>query len=263
MKGDTLPYSIENIEQQEQHVQEKYEETLGKNRSGFYDISRNAIELIGSSLFFWEKHDLDENGQFKNINYCLKSILYYNVFNNTTLFKAVCDLTVRGYYTESLILLRSILESIIKFKYIEKEQNMELALLSFAGRRGIKGKKFSVTIKDQSEKISPEIYKTYQFLCDITHPTVITGFTKYDFGNHKIKHVIIGQEFSEKHTGLVINQCTYYLLCYLNLIKKYQNNFNKFFPVVYRNLYSYTVEKLNLFISEHTIKEFDAFKLLI
>lgn len=111
--------TINYISQQEDIVKKLTEKNWGKNRNGFCDIALNGIELLIQGIGYLREMDqLDDPEKWNNFNHALRTHAFYHFFRISYTFKAVYNLIHNGYYTESAILMRQIIETLVKLKYL-------------------------------------------------------------------------------------------------------------------------------------------------
>lgn len=245
--------TIKDIENQESFVKSEFEKRLGKDRDGFCDFALESIELMLQGITFTNKDKLNENNEYRDFKHALRTIASYHFLRIVFTFKSAYNLVANGYYTESTILLRSILETFIRLKFIDKKKDMNLAIQSFVGHRKykkIKGEKYKVSIEVQFKEISPKLYDFYRILCDMTHGALLSNIPKLELVNHKITYATLGLEFNPQWTGFIINQFSVYLLAHLKIMLK-------IFPEIEENMteefalkYKKTIIKLQKVINE-------------
>ena len=163
--------SVNHIEQQEVATRIETESLFGKGRSGFCDYALDSIDLIIHGLYLRDKDEfIDKDKEnYNDFKHALRTFSYYHYHRVIYTFKAAFNLLLQGYYTESAYLMRHIVETFVRLRYIAKKENIDLINLAFAGHRGTKGKKFRITHEKQFDDIAPGLYKYYRILCDIAH----------------------------------------------------------------------------------------------
>jgi hypothetical protein len=166
---DKKYFSVDYIENQEAIVKANAEQCCGKGRDGFADYGLKGVELLAQAFQLWEPDELMPNGMHKNFKNGFRSNAFLHYYRIIFSFKATYNLLITGYYTEASILLRSIVETFVKLKYVEMSNNEQELFTSIAGHHGFEGKKFKVQYKDQFNKIAPDLYDSYKDLCDMAH----------------------------------------------------------------------------------------------
>ncbi|TAK62436.1 MAG: hypothetical protein EPO24_04915 [Bacteroidetes bacterium] len=208
-------FTIGYIESQENQVKKQTEEFFGRNRNGFSQFALDAIEVIMQGTFHLRDIDeihTDENGaDFKRSFRAFADQHYYRIVFTC---KAIYHLFHFGYYTEASILMRNLIETFIRLKYIEKQQSYELIMSAFAGSMGYQGKKFTVKYKEQFDSVAPGLYNDYRTLCDIAHGEAGTMIFKSELKEGTIKYDD-GLIFKALESTFVVNQFCVYLLAHL------------------------------------------------
>ena len=201
---------------QEKVVQAQTEDFWGMGRNGFCDIASDGIEVMQKGLELYRSPP-KPNPDFEKFADSILSYSYYHFYRVIYSFKAIYNLTITGYYTEAAILLRSVIESYIKLRYLNFRKDAELVGQALAGNAKYKGKKYPVNNKVMFDKIAPGLYSDYRHLSDMTHGSIASVFMK-------IKKTGIspdldyGLEFKPKESSIIINQYSIYLLAHLELL---------------------------------------------
>ena len=218
MKSDKNWININYISKQEEMVKHQTEDFFGKGRNGFCDIALDGIELLLQGIGYLRNEDyLESKDGWNNFNHALRTLTFYQYYRITYTFKASYNLFSQGYYTEASILMRHIIETFIRLRYIAKERNIQLIDLTFAGHRGFKDKKFKITYKAQFDKIAPGLYKYYQILCDIAHGAMASYILKTKIVGNKVL-VDTGVIFKPEDSTFITNQFYVYLLAHLEFM---------------------------------------------
>ncbi len=113
--------TFDDIKNQEKNIKTKTFNTYGK----FCDYALDSIELLFQSILYINIGKLDENGEFKDFDSYFRffTITHYNTVCYT--FLASRKLLLNGYYSESAILQRNILETFVRLKYIKLKSEKE------------------------------------------------------------------------------------------------------------------------------------------
>lgn len=212
--------SINHIEEQEIDIQSKTEEFFGKGRNGFCDYALNSIELMIHGVLYLRDNDkfIDENkNQYNDFKHALRIFSYLHYQRIIYTFKASYNLLLQGYYTESANLMRHVVETFVRLRYIAKEESIDLVNKALFGHRGNKGKKFNVTHKEQFDDIAPGLYRYYRILCDIAHGSMASHILKLNISKEKL-NFDTGIVFRPEESTFVINQCSVYLLAHIEFM---------------------------------------------
>ncbi|MCK5594659.1 hypothetical protein KAI19_00600 [bacterium] len=211
--------SVKHIEQQELATQIKTEDFFGKGKAGFCDYALDGIDLIIHGLYLRDNDEFIDKDKVKynGFKHALRTFSYYHFYRIIYTFKAAYNLLLQGYCTESAYLMRHIVETFVRLRYIAKEETIDLVDLAFAGHRGIKGKKFKIRYKEQFNDIAPGLYHYYQLLCDIAHGSIASHMLKSDILGEKTK-LDTGIVFRATESSFVLNQYSIYLLAHIEFM---------------------------------------------
>ena len=215
-------FSTDLLNKQELQVALRTQEIFGKGRYGFCDFSLDGIDLLLQGIHHFRNADdsLDGMGQWKNHRFAIRSIVYYNLYHISLTYKAVYNLIHQGYYTESSILLRSIVENLVRMKYLNKQNDIDLVETSFAGHYGYKGKKFKVQYKTMFDSVAPGLYKFYRMLCDMAHGSFAAHLLKIAERDYEQKTITLddGLIFKLHESSYVVNQFAVYLFAHIKFM---------------------------------------------
>ncbi len=211
--------SVKHIEQQELATQIKTESFFGKGRRGFCDYALDSIDLMIHGLYLRDNDEFidKEKVKYNDFKHALRTFSYYHFHRIIYTFKAAYNLLLQGYYTESAYLMRHIVETFVRLRYIAKEESIDLVELAFAGYRGTKGNKFKITYEKQFNDIAPGLYEYYRLLCDIAHGSMASHVLKSDISEGKIK-LDTGTVFKSEESTFVLNQYSVYLLAHIEFM---------------------------------------------
>ncbi len=239
--------SVAHIERQELETQIKTEDFFGKGRTGFCDHGLDGIDLLIHGLYLKtndEFIDKDKN-KYNDFSHALRTFSDFHFNRVIYTFKGAYNLLLQGYYTESAYLMRHIVETFVRLRYIAKENSIDLIDLAFAGYRGTKGKRFRVTYEKQFNDIAPGLYKYYRILCDIAHGSMASHLLKADIYEGRI-NIDTGIVFRPEKSTFVINQYSVYLLAHIEFMmwvfpeirktmsEKYAENYHKTMTILWR-----------------------------
>jgi hypothetical protein len=247
--------TIDHIREQEAHVWHETEEFFGRERNGFSDFALDAIELILQGiLYLRDVNDLNKGGEFKDVRHALRTFAFYHFYTTVFTSKAVYNLFHGGYYTEASILIRSIIESFVRLKYLNQKQDLELVMQAFAGHQGFEGEKYSVKYRTHFDEVAPGMYHYYQILCDMAHGSVASHVLKSDWSakDPKEYRLDIGIVFKPEESTFVLNQFSVYLLAELEYMFHVFPEIGKKMPVEYKAKYTRVVATLRELIAQIT-----------
>ena len=234
--------SVKHIEQQELTTQIKTEDFFGKGRTGFCDHALDGIDLMIHGLYLIDNDEFIDKDiiKYNDFKHALRTFSNYHFHRIIYTFKAAYNLLLKGYYTESAYLMRHIVETFVRLRYIAKEDKIDLIDLAFAGHRGIKGKKFKITYEEQFNEIAPGLYKYYRLLCDIAHGSLASHLLKSDISEGRIQldTCIV---FRPKESTYVINQYSVYLLAHIEFMMWVFPEIRKKMPETYAEQYHETL----------------------
>lgn len=232
------------LNKQELQVTLQTQEVFGWGRYGFCDYSLDGIYLLLQGIHYFRNKDdsLNEMGEYKSCEYALRTIVYYDLYHTSLTYKAIYNLVHQGYYKESAILLRSIVESLVKMKYLHRQKNIDLINSAFAGHYEYRGAKFKVKNKTMFDALTPGLYDSYRLLCDMAHGAFAAHALKISMQDFEHKKIILddGLVFREDGSTFVINQFTVYLFAHIkfmflifpeiekNMTKTYAKKYIKF-----------------------------------
>jgi len=215
-------FNTDLLNKQEPQVVLKTQEIFGKGRYGFCDFSLDGIDLLLQGIHHLRNVDdaLDETGEFKNHEVAIRTIVFYNLYHISLTYKAVYNLIHQGYYTESAILLRSIVESLVRMKYLHKQKDIDLVNTAFAGHYGYKGKKFRAKYITMFDSVAPGLYKYYRMLCDMAHGSFAAHALKIAERDYEQKKITLddGLIFKLEESSYVVNQFSVYLFAHIKFM---------------------------------------------
>lgn len=213
-KDNKIWLTIEYISEQERFVKKVTEEKWGKDKNGFCDIALDGIELLIQGVGYLA--DIKEQSQrekWGDFNQALRAYTFYHYYRINYTFKAAYNLIHEGYYTEAAILMRNIVETFVKIKFLALKSDVKFINSAFAGHYD-KNNKNKVDYKTQFDLVSPGLYEYYRHLCDIAHGALASFYLKTTLKDYKFEldHGVI---FKTKASSFIINQFLVYLLAHL------------------------------------------------
>ena len=249
--------TTELIEKQERSIRSKFEQFFGRGRGGFCDWAFAGIELmLQGTGYLTDVDELDENGNFENFDQEIRffSRLHYQRMSNV--FKAAYNLVVSGYLAESATLVRNIIETFVRLKYLQKSKVENLTILALAGHYGFQGKKWNIEIKTMFDEIAPGLYRIYRSLCDIAHGAITSHMLKSEIYSElgKIKYDA-ELEFKPEECTFITNQYSVYLLAHLVFMMTIFPEIEKKMPESYAIKYDETLSFLWKYMDEFSKKE--------
>jgi len=210
--------SIDYIEYQETFIKEETEKLFGKDRKGFCDYALDGTNLIIQGVLYLRNIDeLNDEKKSNDFKHALRSFSYFHFHRVIYTFKAAYNLLLQGYYTESSMLMRHIVETFVRLRYIAKEENIDFINMAFAGHRGWNGKIFKIKYEKQFNDIAPGLYHYYRILCDISHGAMTSHVLKATVVEDKVE-MDTGIVFRPEKSTFVINQFSVYLLAHLEFM---------------------------------------------
>ena len=251
--------SVKYIEQQEQATKLNTEDFFGKGRTGFCDYALDGIDImIHGALYLMDNDVFIDKDKiiYNDFKHALRLFSYYHFYRVIYTFKAAYNQILQGYYTESAFLMRNIVETFVRLRYIAKESKIDLIDLAFAGHRRFEGKK-KITYRKQFDDIAPGLYTYYQLLCDMTHGSMASHALKSDLSEGTIK-LDTGIVFKPEKASFVINQYSVYLLAHIEFMMWVFPEIKKKMPEKYAEKYHETLTilwRLMKNISENNINK--------
>ena len=166
-------------------------------------------ELV--NLFFNLGHYLNEDYPIESDENHFHIFAYYTYIRMPYTIKSVGDLWLKGYYLESSILLRHVLESLAQLRYFSNHIDEIRGHL-------VNGKR--VTFRTIFNSIIPGFYKNYygRLLSGFAHGSTITSLFHEDRSSATLSIIIHGTKFNEKHSHFIIKQTLAYGYGLLNYI---------------------------------------------
>ena len=247
------------LDKQEHRVELQTQEMFGRGLNGFCDFSRDGIDLLLQGIHDFRDVDdtLDKAGEFKNHEVAIRTTFYYNLYHIGLTYKAVYNLLHQGYYTESAILLRSIVESLVRMKYLHKQKDIDLVNTAFAGHFGYYGKRFKVQYKTMFDSVAPGLYKFYRILCDMAHGSFAAHSLKIADIDYKQKQYTLdnGLVFKLKASTFVINQFIAYLFAHIKFMMLVYPEIEKNMTKAYASKYEKTISKHEAVMKSYSKKE--------
>lgn len=128
--------------------------------------------------------------------------------------RAICDLWVKGYYLEAMIVYRQILEGLAFLRYFHNHKD------SIKTHLGVTTPRKRVRFYTMFEEIAPGFYGKYygKIFSDITHGGVVANLFRAEYSSPTKGRIVMGCEFSLKGSALVTRTTILVSYGYLNYI---------------------------------------------
>lgn len=193
--------SIDDFNSQEQAV---FAETTSA-LSGFFDYSPRALNLLIELMYAAPR---DQHVSPARDAYSAQCIHWF--YSALYTFNAATRLMSLGYYFEGQVLLRTLVEILVKLRYFDKHPEEVDELPSLAA-----GKKGSITWRRMFDDVWPGYYDEYSNLSYEAHGGVGANVYKLEHDANGGRALIMGLKYSEFWASAFINQVTPLLLGYL------------------------------------------------
>ncbi len=240
--------TIEYIEEQENTVAHEFHSFFGKGKGGFCDFALDGCELILQAIcHMTDGWKLNEKGDFKDFDNAFRCFAFYHYDRIFYTFKSCYNLLISGYYTDASILLRSIVETFVRLKFIEKEKTTDLIMKALSGKE-----RFPYSYKQQFDAISLGYYEFYRLLCNMAHGGMASHILKVT-PNSETKEMIPdnGIIFKANQASFITNQFVIYLLGHLNFLYYVFDEIPVKMPNEYKIKLAETIKWLNICIEEY------------
>lgn len=241
-------FTIRYIEEQESNVSDEFNSFFGKEKGGFCDFALDGCELILQAIcHMTDMWKLNEKGDFKDFDNAFRCFSFYHYDRIFYTFKACYNVLESGYYTESSILLRSIVETFVRLKFIGKKKNTDLIMKALASKE-----RFPHNYKQQFDLVSPGYYEFYQLLCNMAHGGMASHMLKVT-PNSETKEMIpdSGIIFKPLYATFITNQYIIYLLGHLNSLYYIFDEIPAKMPNEYKIKLTETIKWLNKCTEEY------------
>lgn len=184
-------------------IEKKTFEKSMKQYPGFEKDMPNLIDLLCKLRYFFGKPTpIDSEKDFQW--FCAKHFIHapYTL-------KVINDLFLKGYYLETLILARHLLEAFVRMKYfIKYPENLEQHL----------NNKLKITYKTMFNEFSPDLYKLWygEQLSEAAHGVFFKELLQTDRSNINNPLTINGPEFNSFTSEYIIVWIYTLFLAFLN-----------------------------------------------
>jgi hypothetical protein len=178
-----------------------------------------AIDTLVQLMYFTgKKNGGDPEGDFHV--FCWNQY-YHSGYSS----RAGLILYERGYYLEANILLRKMIEALVKMRYLEKHK--DLAMIIWTDKKGrMPDGLRKPHIKDMFNEVAPELYENIYglLLSGFAHGGIGAGFGKINYRASGSPSVALGPVWSEDSATFYVNMFTMIALGYL-----------VYFPIAFRD----------------------------
>jgi len=185
--------------------------------SGWFSYYKELINcLFHVAYFVGEEKDVDSDEG------------YYMAFAHSQLLKlpytvrAISVLIEKGYYLESAILVRHILEVFVQLRFFNKykEKLNEYVL-----------KKRKITLKTMFDEFNPNLYtKMYYLLCEAAHGGFGSTVYRTTYKSASAGSTIMGSEYNEAFSNYILNQLVPLTYGTLNFIPVFFRHYKDLVP---------------------------------
>lgn len=184
------------------------------------------------NLFFSLSHFLNEDYEIESNDNAFQIIAYSSYLRLPYTLKTIQNIWVSGYYLESFIIIRHIVEGFAKLRFFTDHRDQIISHFTATSHRD------RVSFKTMYDTIAPGYYQLHygKILSGYSHGDLSAYFTRTEYTSPTTGRVIAGCEFNDTYSGLVINLILTFCYGHLNYLES-------FFPSI--------LSKLPPEISEH------------
>ncbi len=192
------------------------DETLGS----YADKQANLMLLI--NLFFKLSHFINEDVEIESIDNNFQVLAYSTYLQLPYTLKTIHDLWLKGYYLESLTILRHIIEGFVKLRYFANHRD-EIPKHINGERR--------IPFRKMFDEAAPGYYIFHygKMLSDFAHGGFKAYLLRVEYYSQTEGRVKTGCEFDAKVSGIVIFQTITFCFAFLNYL-------DVFFPTILSRL---------------------------
>jgi|GEM_PF-6170265 len=225
--------SFRDILEAETLVQEQTYELYGK----WFVRFGQAIDILLELCY----HECSLPGEQNSDDYCFIVATLYSYYEMALSFRSCSVLMEKGLYQDSLNCCRSLLENLVKYKYLFDHKDQIIAYETDG--KDSKGEK--VTIRRAWEHVAGKgsQKKTYHFLSKFEHRNFGSSLPRLNAVSNKSKTISLLPRFNKLLAEIAINNLLFLLFGYINLA-------DRFFP------YKQPIHLANFFESYTDIKTF-------
>lgn len=185
-----------------------------------------------------------DDGQFHS--YC-----WHQYVNSPYSFRGCCMLWERGYYLESGIIFRSLIERFIQIRYLHKNKNLVGQV--WGGIRPDTAKAKRITFKTMFDSISPGYYEVWygKILSGFAHSKLAANIFRIKRSSPADGKIVMIPSFDERGSMIINNV--------ISLLFGYLKFFPIFFPLGFKALPDDSLKEYNELVS-YFQKFMDGFK---
>lgn len=214
----------------------------------FCDFTIDGIELmIQGILYLINKEEPDEKNEFEDFDSYFRffAFTHYNTVCYTLM--AAYNLLLTGYYSQSAILLRNIIETFVRLRYIKLKREKEYIRNAWSGDNFTKinenKKKHIIKYKEIFDSISPEMYEPYIGLSKHSHGNInAISFKTVDNGEKLYPDP--GLIFKKELAEYIMYQYSVFLLAHLKFMMEIFPEVNKKMQKEYKKKYNKTIKRI-------------------
>lgn len=184
----------------------------------FYGLGKFTLETF-MEIFFNSSHFLKEKVEQDTDEHVFHIFAYYNYMKLPYTLRSIIILWGKGYYLESNIIMRSILEGLLQIKYFFENKNLL--------KNHILNKK-RISIKTMFNVFLPNQYDRYygRLLSGFAHSGLITSIFREDRQSPESSEIIHGCKFNPTYSSFAMNHTISLAYGYLNFIDIFFPSFN-------------------------------------
>ncbi|NQT24297.1 hypothetical protein HQ585_02975 [candidate division KSB1 bacterium] len=169
------------------------------------------------NLFFSLSHFLNEDCEIESDDNAFQIIAYSSYLRLPYTLKTIQDLWLLGYYLESFIIVRHIVEGFAKLRYFTENRNEITPHFTARKHRD------RVSFKTMFDSVAPGYYHFHygKLLSGYAHGDLNAYFTRTDYTSQTEGRVIAGCEFNDIYCGLIINLTLTFCYGHLNYLQEF------------------------------------------
>jgi hypothetical protein len=213
------------------------------------------LDTFFQLMYFTGKKEESDHSADRNYHtYC-----WHQYYHSGYSLRACFILYERGYYLEANIILRRLLELLVKMKYLKNHKDQVATVWMpenfFLLKKDIKEKKKKIRIKDMFNEVAPEAYPEFYglLLSGFTHGGIGSGLDKIDYKSTK-QEASLGSVWNENGATFVLNILTVIALGFLNFFPQvFAEGYKEIDPDLNKQ-YLETIEWLNGSLENHRSK---------
>jgi hypothetical protein len=183
------------------------------NTSSNIPIAESVIENY-INLFFKYQYDMKTDFIPDSDDHYFHSLAYYNYARLPYNIRSVYTIWEKGYYLESIVLLRHIVEGFIQLRYFFKYKDKIKTHFEASRSRD------RIQFKTMFDEFAMGFYEIMygKFYSRFAHSHFVSSIFRANFTPER-GELIYGCEYNDQHANLIINQLTTFCYAYLNYIE--------------------------------------------